>query len=215
VDSTLPTRVMRPEKAKLTAAERDGLLKILRANVKAAKATILGREAELKAAFEIQLDTRYPPDGDPLWIAEYEAAVRECQVHIDRIEQRCNELGIGTRYRPHLHPPSWSYGGEQLFSDLRADRRRVAHAQIAEKLKHDCEELERKSAIVIGEIIANGFVTEAAQEFLAKLPTPDGLVPPLRLKELASLVEGKALPSKTLTGMLETLTGEEQRRLKE
>jgi hypothetical protein len=59
---------------------------------------------ESPAAYEIQLDTRYPPDGDPIWNAEYEAAVTECEQHSKRIEQRCVELGIGTRFRPSLHP---------------------------------------------------------------------------------------------------------------
>jgi len=93
---------------RMTATERDGYLRLLRTNVKTAKAAILGRAAELKAAFEIQLDTMYPPDGDPVWEAEYQAAVKDCEVHVKRIEKRCDELGIGHRFRPSLHPPYWS-----------------------------------------------------------------------------------------------------------
>src|ERR1700730_17590424 len=103
---------------RLTKTEIDGLLRILRANVKTARAGILARAADLKAAFEIQLNTTYPPSGDPVWLAEYEAAIKACEPHIERIEQRSIELGIGTRFRPSLHLPMWEYGGEQLFKDL-------------------------------------------------------------------------------------------------
>jgi hypothetical protein len=194
-------------KLKLTVAEREGLLRILRANVKAAKAAILGREAELKAAFEIQLDTLYPPAGDPVWNAEYKAAVEACRPHVERIEKRCDELGIGTRFRPSLSLPCWDYGGDQLFKKLRVERRRIAHLQITEKLKNDVVEMERKSAATQMEIIANGFVTDAAREFLEKLPAVEELIPPMRVEELVALVEGKALPAKTLTGRLNALTG--------
>jgi hypothetical protein len=200
---------------KLTVAEREGLLRILRANVKAAKAAILGREAELKAAFEIQLDTLYPPTGDPVWNAEYKAAIEDWKPRAERINKRSDELRIGTRFRPKLDPPEWTYGGEQLFKSLRVERRRLAHLQIAEKLRHDVEEMERKSAAMQLEIIANGFVTEAAREFLDKLPSIDQLVPPMRVEELAALVEGKSLPAKTLTGRLNALSDSGQAQLKD
>jgi hypothetical protein len=200
---------------KLTRTEREGLLRILRANVKAAKAAILSREAELKPAFEIQLDTIYAPDGDPVWNEAYKAALKACQPYIERIEQRCNELSIGTRYRPKLRPPSWQYGDEQIFKELRIERRKIAHAQIEEKLKKDAEELERKSATMQMEIIAEGFITEAARQFMATLPNIDQLIPPLRIEELAALVEGKALPSKTLTGILNASAKSEQALLRE
>ena len=194
---------MNPAK-KLTQRDIDYITRQLRANVKAAKAKILGRAASLKAAYEIQLETHYPPDGDPVWNAEYNAALAECEQHSKRIEQRCIELGIGTRFRPKLHGPSWSYGGEQLFRDLRAERRRIAHAQIDEKLKRDVDELEAKSAATQEDIYLHG-LTDAAKEFMAKLPSIDQLVAPLRVDELAALIEGKSLPSQTLTAQLNTL----------
>jgi hypothetical protein len=190
------------ENDKLNKSEIASLLQILRANVKGAKAAILSRAADLKAAYEIQLDTMYPPSGDPVWNAEYEAALAACEPHIRRIEQRCVELCIGTKFRPGLNPPSWSYGGQQLFKELRTERRRVAHAQIDAKLKADAEEVERRSNQMQLEILSNGFVTDAAKAFLDKLPTIDQLVPPLRAEELESLIEGRSIPTKTLTEQL-------------
>jgi hypothetical protein len=197
----------RTKPSKLTVAEREGLLRILRANVKAAKAAILGREAELKTAFEIQLDTLYPPTGDPVWNAEYKAAVEACRPHVERVEKRCDELGIGTRFRPSLDLPHWTWGGDQLFEKLRPELRRKAYLQITEKLKNDVEEMERKSAAMQMEIITNGFVTDAAREFLDQLPAVEELISPMRVEELVALVEGKALPAKTLTGRLNALSG--------
>ena len=77
------------------------------------------------------------------------------------------------------------------------------------------EQKERKSAATQMEIISNGFVTDAAREFMAKLPTVDQLVPPLRVEELAALIEGKSLPTKTLTAQLKALTAAQQAQLKE
>jgi hypothetical protein len=187
---------------KLTAREIDGLLKILRVNVKAAKASISSRASDLKAAYEIQLNTLYPPSGDPLWNAEYQAALAEWKPRAARIEARAIELGIGTRFRPRLIPPSWAYGGEQLFKDLRVERRRIAHAQIDAKLKGDIEEMERKSAAAQMEIISNGFVTDAAREFMQKLPSIDQFVPSLKVEELVALIEGKNQPEQSLSGQL-------------
>jgi len=187
---------------KLTAREIDGLLRILRANVKVAKASILHRAGELKAAYDVQLNTLYPPSGDPVWNAEYQAALAEWKPRAERIQARAIELGIGTRFRPRLSPPDWIYGDEQLFKSLRIERRRIAHEQIDAKLKWDVQELERKSAATQLELISNGFVTEAAREFMQKLPTPDQLTPPLRVEELVALIEGKCQPKQSLSGQL-------------
>jgi hypothetical protein len=48
-------------------------------------------------------------------------------------------------------------------------------------------------AIVEMEIISNGFITDPAREFLEKLPTVDHLIPPLRVEELAALLEGQII----------------------
>jgi hypothetical protein len=85
--------------------------------------------------------------------------------------------------------------------------------KLPQKLKNDVEEMERKSAAMQMEIIANGFVTDAAREFLDKLPTVDQLIPPIRVEELAAIVEGKSLPARTLTGRLNALTNSEQAQL--
>jgi hypothetical protein len=191
----------------LTKSEMDGLLRILRGNVKTAKASVVSRAAELKAAFEIQLDTLYPPEGDAVWNEAYEQAILACEPFIRRISERCDELNLGTRFRPSLSPPRWSYGGEQVFKQLRDNRRKVAHVQIDAKIKSDIEELEKKSNAVMLEIISTGLVTDTAKDFLSKLPTVDSLVPPTRVEELAAFIEGKALPNKTLTSQLRQLNG--------
>jgi hypothetical protein len=76
--------------------------------------------------------------------------------------------------------------------------------QIDEKLTNDVAELEAQSAAIQKEIYING-LTDVARTFLAQLPAIDQLVPPLRVEELAGLIEGKALPARTLTAQLNTL----------
>jgi hypothetical protein len=177
---------------KLNKSDLQGLLRIHRTNMKAAKATIMARGAGMKARYEMQLDAIYPPDGDPIWQAELEAAVKACEPHIQRVNARSDELGIGEKFRPRLTPPSWSYGGAQLFTNLRNDMRRVAHVQIDAKLKSDVEMMERQGSAWETEVISNGFVTPAAAEFMAKLPTIDQLAPPWRLEDVVPQIEAKA-----------------------
>ena len=64
------------------------------------------------------------------------------------------------------------------------------------------EEMERKSAAAQMEIISNGFVTDAAREFMQKLPSIDQFVPPLKVEELVALIEGKNQPEQSLSGQL-------------
>jgi hypothetical protein len=74
--------------------------------------------------------------------------------------------------------------------------------------------MERKSNAMMFEIISNGFLTDAAQQFMAKLPTVDDLIPPLRVEELAALIEGKAVPSKNLAAQL-MQSAQQQKQLEE
>src|SRR6516164_2509389 len=143
----------------MTKHELDLLLRALRANLKAAKAAILGLEAKLRAAFETELNTFYPLNANPVWQEQFDIMHRtwkECQAKVD---EQCDQHGIPRRFRPSIAEPRWHIGGLNILKQLRAELRRTAYAQIDALKLEKIEELERKSANFQLEIIANGIVS--------------------------------------------------------
>jgi hypothetical protein len=180
--------------AKINKSELDAIGRALRANVKAAKAAIIALGPKLKAEFEVQLAVSYPASGDPVWAVAlqelYEHYVHEQKV----VDARCDELRIPVRFRPRLTPPGWLDSwrtGCSDFKDLRAEMRRLAGAQIDDMLKSRLAQLELESANIQFEIASHGCITDAAKEFLAKLPSVDTLIPPIKVSEVEALIEGR------------------------
>jgi hypothetical protein len=184
----------------MTKHEIDLLLRALRANTKAAKASILATGPKLKADFEIQLKTIYPPDGDPVWIEAFKHLSAERQKCQDGVEARCKEIGIAERFRPRLYQIGWNYGEHHMFKEVRDEYRRLAHLQIDELIKSKIAALEKDSTQVQLEILSNGFVTPAAKEFFERLPKIETLIQPLSIAEISALLNGKRLPS-TINGL--------------
>jgi hypothetical protein len=187
---------------KMTKGDLEKLLTAFRLNVKAARTSIINLGAKLKAEFEVQLNTTYPPDGDPVWAEEYETLLVEWKKRQARVNKRSAERGIPQRFRPEIGRPYWSYGGEQCFDKLRSELRRLAHTQIDAMLKSRLEGLDVQSAQVQLSILSNGFVTEEAKKLFAELPTISSLIPPIKMEEITGLLEGKNLHSQQLLGEL-------------
>jgi hypothetical protein len=180
---------------RLTKHEIQLLSKALRVRTKAAKLAILAIVPKLKADFEIQLKTLYPPDGDPVWNEEFKALCTEYEKRQARVAQRCEELKIPPRFRPKLSPPGWNYGFHHIFQDIRNEYRRLAHYQIDELIKFKVAALEQESTEVQLQILSHGFITDAAKDFFTRLPTVEALIPPIKIEELSALLDGRSLPS--------------------
>jgi hypothetical protein len=69
--------------------------------------------------------------------------------------------------------------------------RRLAGAQIDDMLKSRMAQLELESANIQFEIASHGCVTDAAREFLEKLPSVESMIPPLKISEVEALIEGR------------------------
>jgi hypothetical protein len=184
---------MNTNQQRMTKSELDTIGRALRARVKAAKASIIALGPKLKAEFEVQLAVSYPASGDPVWkVALHE--VYECYIVQQKVvEERCEELGIPKRFCPTLTPPGWSDGWRTScadFKDYRAEMRRLAATQIDDMLKSRLAQLELDSANIQFELMSNGCVTDAAKDFMARLPSIEQLIPPLKVSEVEALVEG-------------------------
>lgn len=168
--------------AKLTKSERADLLKVARMNARVAKSGIAAREAELLAEFESQLAATYPAN-DPRWaaiVSEAERAVAEADAAVARA---CREAGLREEFRPRLGS-YWHARGENGIGSRRAELRKAAGAAIAAAGKAARLQIERAEAEVCTSILADGLRSESAAEALASIPTPDALMPPLRLAEI-------------------------------
>jgi hypothetical protein len=179
--------------ARITKSELDAISRALRANVKAAKAAIVALGPKLKAEFEVQLSVSYPASGDPVWKEALQIVYDTYKIQQARVDARCEELGIPARFRPHMHPPGWadSWKSSCDYKDYRAEMRRLAGTQIDDMLKSRMAQLDLDSANVQFEIASQGCLTDAAKEFLAKLPSVDSLIPPLKVSEVEALIEGR------------------------
>jgi hypothetical protein len=163
----------------------------LRARVKAARATIIALGPKLKANFEVEVSRRYPARGDAVWLDAMEKLDRATKEQRARVAERCEELGIPHRFRPTIAGPHWSdWHDSYAYKSLRAELCRVANLQIDDMLKTRLAEMERDSADIQFEIASQGCLTDAAKEFMAKLPSIDALIPAITMEEVQALIEG-------------------------
>jgi hypothetical protein len=180
--------------ARMNKSELEAISRALRANVKAAKATIIALGPKLKAEFEVQLTVTYPASGDPVWEEALQIVYDAYETQQARVKARCEELRIPERFRPELQSPGWNASWRSScadFKDYRAEMRRLAGAQIDDMLKSRLAQLELDSANIQLELASHGCITDAAKEFLAKLPSIDSLIPPLKVSEVEALIEGR------------------------
>jgi hypothetical protein len=191
-DRYLP--IVRPQ-ARMTKSEIENIARALKAKVKAAQTAILALAPKLLTEFEVQLNVEYPASGDSVWMDALNEVYRVYEIQRVRVEARSKELRIPERFRPHLTEPGWVSSWKSSapdFKDYRAEMRRLASIQIDDMIKGRLALLERDSADIQYELAVQGCVTEAAQQFLAKLPAIESLIPKLKVSEVEAMIEGRA-----------------------
>ena len=71
---------------RISKSELDTIGRALRANVKAARHTIAALGPKLKAEFAVQLMTKYPASGDPVWKDALDKAYVAYEIQSQRVE---------------------------------------------------------------------------------------------------------------------------------
>src|SRR5207237_9189221 len=104
---------------RINKSELDAISRALRANVKAAKATIVALGPKLKAEFEVQLAATYPASGDPVWKDALQTVSGVYQIQQARVNARCDELRIPEKFRPRITPPAWAEGWRASCFDFK------------------------------------------------------------------------------------------------
>ena len=173
----------------ITRPEREDLQRLIRQREKVLKSAAKQRSAELLADFENQMGSEYFAEDDPVWNEVTDAAQQVVAKAQQQIATRCRELGIPKRFAPSLNL-TWSHRGyDNALQKRRNELRRMAQTQIEAieskaivQIEMSC--LEAQTALAIA-----GLTSEAAKQFVEKLPTIEALMPPLSLSEIAGDVE--------------------------
>jgi hypothetical protein len=163
----------------MTRAERLELTKIVRQRAKLAKDEIAARQAQILADAEAALAARFKEE-DAAW-ADITAHVRQYMAEIqEKINARCEEKGIPVNFRPG-YAMAWLMRGENADPHRRAELRKVVQTQAEASAKAAKLEIDRQSVGIQEQLMAGGFETAEAREFLSSLPSATELMPALEL----------------------------------
>jgi hypothetical protein len=166
-------------------SEREDLQRLIRQREKVLKSAAKQRSAELLADFENQIGQEYAFDQDEVWAQAVKAAEPEVRKAQQRIEERCRELGIPKQFAPSLELEWSARGYDNTLAKRRAELRRMAQLQI--------EAIEQKAIVAIElsclkaqeQIALAGLTSDAAKQFIERLPSVETLMPRLTFAEVA------------------------------
>ena len=163
----------------MTRRDREELGKVIRLRARVAKAGLITLAADRKADVERQLSAIYKADAKE-WreiTAEADRVVATAQAAVARI---CDERGIRQEFQPSL-ALHWCGRGENAVASRRGELRKLADARIDADLKAGCQCLEAWTAEKLTALLAGGLTSADAHHFLESLPSPEALLPAIRL----------------------------------
>jgi hypothetical protein len=169
----------------MSKGEREDLQRLIRQREKVLKSAARQRSAELLADFENQMGSEFAFDDDKTW----EQAVAEATVEVKKaqsiITKRCRELGIPDRFAPNLEL-RWRARGYNNLVDERKDELRIMARTRVEAIEQKAiTDIEMNCLQAQEQIALAGLTSEAAQGFVAALPSIDTLMPALSYSEIA------------------------------
>lgn len=174
-----------PEAKEMTKGEREELKRLARERARVAKADAAARTADLKASFEEHVSAHYMWDQDDVWEKAALAAKDACVEANATIKERCIELGIPANFAPEIvfhwaqRSPRWEVKATQ------DELRRTAYKRIEAMERTAKHEIDRACLTIQTQLVRAGLTSEAALEFLEGMPSVEGLMPALDIRELS------------------------------
>lgn len=168
---------------RMTKADRDQLIRLVKARARQAKAEAETREKVLLAEVEDQITAEYSR-RDELWaeaVVIVEEAARKAN---ELIVARCADLGIPASQAPRVEQ-SWRSRSSSLSDPTRrAELRKLAQTKLTALTKTaktmiDGKALEAETALLVG-----GLESDEARKLAAAMPTAEQLMPALGLEDL-------------------------------
>jgi hypothetical protein len=163
----------------MTSKERDELTKIIKLRMRVAKASLDTLAADRRAEVEAQLSAIHKADSE-LWkdiTEKADQAVKDADVQIAQI---CAQHGIPERFRPSLSL-SWYGRGENAVKSRRDELHKLAFQRIEADKKAGAQLIEAWGAEKLSALYSSALTTDEAISFLESLPTPESLMPTVRI----------------------------------
>jgi hypothetical protein len=162
---------------KMAKGEREELRSLMRKSVAAAKSRVEDVVANRTAEFERQLATVF--EAEHAAFRDLSTTAESGIAKLDSVlAQRCDALGIPRAFRPRLEV-GWSGRGVNASKEKRAELRRVHQTQMEAQKRRAFAAFERWELAGRIELTRDALATEAGHAFLATIPTPEALVPPM------------------------------------
>jgi hypothetical protein len=171
--------------AQMSKSEREDLQRLIRQREKVLKSAAKQRSAELLADFENQMGSEYAFDQDETWAEAAKLAHIEVAKAQDRVAARCRELGIPDRFAPSLVLNWRNRGYDNLLEKRKIELRRMAETQIGAIEAKAIVKIEMSCLQAQTEIATSGLTTNAARQFIGRLPTIEALMPALSFAQIA------------------------------
>lgn len=167
----------------MTRGDRQNLIGIVRRRAKLADRDVESRAAILLAEVMNDITAEYAAQ-DRLWrdavaIAEDAAAKANAQ-----IEARCAELGIPPGKGPKLGLGWAARCSEYADTKRRAELQKLAKSRLDALTRTAKAEIAARAIAVEETLIVGGLQSDAAREMAESLPSPEQLMPALRLEDL-------------------------------
>jgi hypothetical protein len=176
---------------RMTKAERDDLIRLIKQRERVAKTAAEQRSAAMLVDFEQQISKLHDWNKDEIWKAAVEAVKEAAQKASTEIAERADALGIPSEFQPSLSF-QWLRRGETEYQTRREELRRVAKAEIGALEKVAFVQIERESVRAQTEVIANGLNSVAAIEFLNSLPSIESMMPALDVADIQAKLAERA-----------------------
>jgi hypothetical protein len=179
-----------PER-RMTKGERDDLCRLIKQREKVAKTAAEQRSAAMLADFEQQISALHTFNTNEVWKAAVDAAVAAAKTANDAVIAEADRLGIPKEFQPRLSF-QWARRGENEYGERRSELRRLAKAEIDALEKIARVQIETQSVAAQTEVIANGLSSEAAIEFLNRLPAVESMMPALDVTAIQAKLAERA-----------------------
>lgn len=179
------------DKGRMTKAEREDLVRLIKQRERVSKTAAEQRSASMLAEFEQQIAAIHPFNKNEVWQAAVAAAIEAARQANEQVVKEADRLGIPKEFHPKLNF-SWAARGESEYRERRDELRRVARAEIETIEKSARVQIESESVRAQTEIIANGLNSDAALEFLNRLPAIESMMPALSIDAIQHKLAEKA-----------------------
>jgi hypothetical protein len=167
----------------MTKADRDALIRLVKARARQAKLETETREKILLAEVEDQITAEFSK-RDELWADAVTIAEEMARKANEQIAARCADLGIPASQTPSL-ATGWM-ARSRSFDDpkRRAELRKLAQAKLAALTKQAKTAIDGKALDVETALLVGGLASAEARELVAAIPTAEQLIPVLGLADI-------------------------------